>query len=161
MYMSQLDVSKIKNRRIKADILMIHKFQQKYNNELCKLVDYGEDYIKIQLKFTNKKLTVLLKFPVDYPWKVPNIFVNDVKYINLLKIHQDFLKMIGLYNTCLCCFTYVCGNNWFPVTKLTSLISEIRDNVKLKRRIVDKIFCKYIIKKYFWDSYPLPISDFL
>lgn len=158
-YNNICDISNILKRRMRKDIEFLYKKQQ--NNNLYKLLSYSDHLIKLRMKFINKYLCVVFHFTKAYPWKVPNVLINGRKYINILAIPNDLLKTVGIYNTCLCCSTYACGNNWSPIIKLTKLVEEIEQNIIMKRRIVDKIFCKYIIKKYFWLPYPLPISDFL
>jgi hypothetical protein len=73
----------------------------------------------------------------------------------MLKIPEIMTKDLGL--TCLCCQTILC--NWTPIIRLSKIFEEIKNVLNIRRRIVDRIFCRQLINKFF--GFYIPIIEFL
>jgi ubiquitin-protein ligase len=91
----------------------------------------------------------------NYPFTCPKIKVNGEDYLAFLRIKtQKFshiLKNItGL--SCLCCNSYLCSENWTPVTTLYKMIHEIRNMRKKKRTIINKFYADKIKDRYLIDD---------
>jgi len=89
--------------------------------------------------------------PNTYPFSAPKVVVNSMLYNDFLRIHSPtfltLLKKITKMN-CLCCNSFLCGENWTPVAKLGKIIVEIRMFRKCKRDIVNKFYADKIKSKY-------------
>ena len=89
--------------------------------------------------------------PNTYPFSAPKVIVNSRLYTDFLKIYGltylSLLKKITKMN-CLCCNSFLCGENWTPVAKLGKIIAEIRMFRKCKRDIVNKFYADKIKAKY-------------
>ena len=57
-----------------------------------------------------------------YPFKAPDILINNIKYYNILK----FISIkFNCTDKCLCCKTITCPNNWKPTYTLELILFEI------------------------------------
>lgn len=148
----------IQSRRIRNEIKKLNSIQDE-DYCLCDIINENE--ILIVLLFENKVFDIRCKFPKDYPFSPPKIYLNRESYSKIIhKIPVKILKEIGIYD-CLFCESLLCRNNWGPVCNLIMVLKEIQKNLILKRRVLDRIFCKYLIKQKYGHDYPPPIMDFL
>ena len=94
----------------------------------------------------------------NYPFHSPEIYVNNIKYTQLLISKttseiNDLKKFKGI--NCLCCSSLTCKDNWSPAMKLTNIINEIKYYKQIKRDLVYKIIIDIIKKKYLIDDIEL------
>ena len=90
-----------------------------------------------------------------YPFTCPKIKINGEDYLAFLRIKtQKFSRLLknitGL--SCLCCNSYLCSENWTPVTTICKMINEIRNMRKKKRNIINKFYADKIKDKYLIDD---------
>ena len=77
--------------------------------------------------------TMVFRISPDYPFKAPNLFVNEVNYIDRHKdiymSNKVLIKQIDGYSTCPCCDTILC--DWSPGNTLYQVVEEylIRENI--------------------------------
>lgn len=87
----------------------------------------------------------------NYPFTVPKIKVNNLGYIDFLRIKtntfQQLLKRLT-GKDCLCCHSFACGERWSPGIRITQIISEIRMIRKERRIIINKFFADKIKDMY-------------
>lgn len=88
-----------------------------------------------------------------YPFKGPTTFFQDRPYIDYLrtnyppKMFAIFQKITGK-QSCFCCSSLNCTNNWRPVSKLIHIIEEIHTIQKQKRCIINVLLADKIKQKY-------------
>ena len=103
----------------------------------------------------NRNIKINIKITNEYPFKAPQVYLNNDKYINLRMVPHKFTKYIS--HGCLCCSTILC--NWIPSYNLSDIFKEIKEFIKIKRRIVERIFAERVVDKYF--GHYIPIIEFL
>jgi len=77
----------------------------------------------------------------NYPFRCPNININNHKYLNL--ISKKCLKSSNYYR-CLCCESITCANNWSPMNQMIDIINESITNYFLLRDEINILICKKI-----------------
>ena len=98
--------------------------------------------------------TMVFRISPDYPFKAPNLFVNEVNYIVRLKdiymSNKVLIKKIDGYSTCPCCNTILC--DWSPGNTLSQVLEEylIREN---KYKCIKTILSFNVVKTH------LPFDD--
>jgi hypothetical protein len=106
---------------------------------------------RIYTKSNNNFLTVKINYNAEYPFRPPNAFIKEEPYLKLLRYNisdKDISKYLFPKWSCLCCASFLCGDNWGPSLKTTHLLNEIVDNYLLKVRITEIFFAKKIIEMY-------------
>lgn len=104
----------------------------------------------------NNTVKIKMLFDSFYPFNPPkNIYINDFNYLSLLKCKREDLKVLHINKQCLCCDSFLCKNNWGPTLNIFKIIKEIQQNLKIKRAIIDRIFCNCLKRKYLIDDIPL------
>ncbi len=68
--------------------------------------------------------TIMVSIIVDncYPFKPPDVFINNIKYSKILKMIS--IKY-NLTDMCLCCESITCPDNWKPSCKIERILTEI------------------------------------
>ena len=103
------------------------------NKEVCIL---NENYYTCSLLINNNcidiyiplyiinctKIMVNVSIDESYPFKVPNVFINNIKYSKLLQLISIKLNCDDM---CLCCKSITCPNKWKPAFKISDILSEI------------------------------------
>jgi hypothetical protein len=121
-----------------------NELYSKYNYcELESCYEY-KHYNQIKVIINNIKFTA--KLPSDYPFRAPNLFINDISYIKILRLKTKDLKDMKI--DCLCCKSLTCPNNWAPSKKVNDIIEEFFDNKKIIKKIIGKWFLTEICIKY-------------
>jgi hypothetical protein len=93
--------------------------------------------------------------PNTYPFSPPKIIINNALYRDFLKIHTPMFlsllkKITGL--NCLCCNSFLCGENWTPVARFGKIIFEIRMFRKYRRDIINKYYADKVKSKYLLED---------
>jgi len=120
-------------RRIKYEIIQLNK---KYSN-----LDISGNIININ----NKKFIL----DNDYPFRSPQVFINNIKYNKYLSIPFDItikLNKTKYKYKCLCCNTILCS--WNPTYKIEHILEEIEEFTKIINEIKYNILLDRIGKKY-------------
>ena len=119
-------------------------FQQK-NQKLYQYITLLNDTIEIKIKYDS-----------EYPFCPPcKILINKINYISLLKCSSSDLKILKINKNCLCCSSLMCKNNWGPTLNLFNILDEVESTLKIKKGIINYIFCNVIKRKYLIDDIPL------
>ena len=122
--------------------------------------DFKEDFhfelIINSLKHDN--LTYTVKLSDDYPFRKPDLYLNNKYYPFLLPgSNKEILhKLFGI--ECLCCHSRIC--DWEVTTKIIHLILEAEEVIEIKKRMVEIIHAKVIQRKYL-PPYVHVIEEFL
>ena len=142
------------NRRIRNEInkhqtilttKYISNIENIYNtiqNELC---------FNVYIYSLNKSFKVYMKYPQEYPFCPPDIFINKYKYRSLIKsnkFNKNIINNIYGKNFCVCCHSITCRDNWGPTLNSKNVLNEIVDNILIKIYCVDIFHAKKIFKKY-------------
>ena len=149
-----LDLTKNHNTNIiindKSLILNINKY--KFDK-----ITINESFDEVQqIDFINKNIKISFLLTSFYPFNPPkNIYVNNYDYIQLLHFSHKDLRHLGFNNTCLCCNSLSCTNNWSPGLRFNLLLDEIIKNMELKQFNFYYKFIKIIEKKYLIDDISL------
>ncbi len=136
-------------------------FRKRIKNEfnvLCK--DYSD--ISISVDDTDKKNThvyikdrnrsyLFVMNTFSYPFTAPEIYVNNHKYYDFLRINSDLeremlKKMTGI--ECLNCCSFGCNKNWNPLKTIKNVIDEIDNVYKIRKNILNKLIADKIKVKY-------------
>jgi hypothetical protein len=157
--MSNYNWLKSKNKRIykeiKNDLYENYLIDVGYMDENEYISGYEKNIVNIK----NKNIFILtfieridsfvgIELDSYYPFKIPKkIIVNDYQYQDLLNIDSNKLKLVGI-DSCLCCSSITCSNNWGPTLRIKSILEEIENNMLIKRNIVNKIIINVIKRKY-------------
>jgi len=169
----------IRNNRIKNELNCYYQFslgiQNRHYNSLIKNnnilsyvnlinVDNINDKIiaTFYLKLEENKYTfVVFEFDENtlYPFRPPNIKIQNQNYKELLNINFEYLKKINIKTECLCCSSLICKGNWSAHNNIAIVLDEIKTNLNLKLRVHNHKMCNYVIDKLF--GYYLPIDTFL
>jgi len=139
MNKDQIELIKMKGlrNRIKNECNILYK---QYHNVLIEF-DIEKNITIKAVEFTNTN-AITYKFLIThlFPFYPPKIFVNNLSYLNILKMTGEYekntlKKIIG--QDCLCCHSLNCSVNWSPAIKLYNIIDEIKNTLKIKRDIVN------------------------
>jgi len=90
---------------------------------------------------------ILINFPKEYPFRPPNVKINNDDYIKLLANIQANNLYSGK-ERCLCCSTLCCKDNWGPQNDLMDIINEIFSNLNMLINPVKDILYKAILEKH-------------
>lgn len=122
-------------------------------------LSWGRPAVKLffKVKFLDKYETVTIIINHDYPWKPPEILVNNYKYKELIRVDYKFLEKLKIPTKCLCCTTILC--DWKPYNKFVDILNEVVNFLDIKKRTVELIFCEKIINKYF--GFYLPVIEYI
>ena len=96
------------------------------------------------------RITVRLKFPREYPFKLPICNLNNTSYLHYLKNKS---------NICLCCSSLLCNYNWKVSMTSCDILNEISKNIRDKQnssylKLIKKIKEKYLISD-------IPIEEYI
>ena len=95
----------------------------------------SENYYKCKVLVTNnidiyiplivhycREIMVTVSIDESYPFKTPNVFINNIKYSKLLQLISIKYNCTDM---CLCCKSITCPNRWKPSCKIQDILSEI------------------------------------
>ena len=147
-------LSTIKNstikKRFKAEIQLLIDYN------LCDFddinVETNDEYYGTRLILRDKSFNVF-KFcvPNYYPFKPPELYINDNKYLSSHTIlSNDFKLKLKKYTgiDCFCCDTVLCSNNWSPKYTFKYVLDERNKYKNACREVVHRIFVDVIKRKY-------------
>ena len=127
--------------------------EKRLNREIKILSQYNYNDINIDKdNYNNTILTFnIYKFILSnsYPFKPPDVFINDKNYRNLLCIKEQHIvneiknEIKNDNKKCLCCTTVLCQQNWNPVKNILYIMNEY----KTIRNIILNIIRKNTYKK--------------
>jgi len=151
----ELIIARGLKNRIKNECNELYK---KYHNVLIDVVKDKITLTAIEFIIThndNIKSTKMrvYKFILDnhYPFRPPEIYVNNCPYSTILQIRGEYQKeMVKKLKgqDCLCCHSVNCRANWSPAIRLYRIIDEIKDTLKFKRDIINIMLVDKIKKQY-------------
>ncbi len=99
---------------------------------------------------------IKMKFPREYPFRPPKIWINNYNYKDLLSIDGEWtLKYLN--KTCICCSSILC--NWCVSYGCKDIINEIRKILNLKVRINEIKLSRQVVKQKI-GTY-VPVEEFL
>ena len=139
-------MNNISNKRFSKEV-DLYKSNQTYDIEDCYYYHSDNESITMNLLVENKILTVKIVCNTGYPFKQPNIFVNNIKYISLLRPTQLFHKYGKFLNVskCLCCNSILC--DWNLLYGFKNILTEVKNNFIIKNRLRRMIYAKKIMNK--------------
>ena len=118
---------------------------KRLNKELHNLLDIYEEVIvrkkkgKFSFSIKLKKNNIILIFDDNYPFRYPNIKINNMSYISIIsRTNKDYLKEINGFD-CLCCNSLLCNDRWGPTIRIESLVNEIKNFLDIKIRIIERM----------------------
>ena len=95
----------------------------------------SENYYKCKVLVTNnidiyiplvlhhcREVMVTVTIDESYPFKTPNVFINNIKYSKLLQLISIKYNCTDM---CLCCKSITCPNRWKPSCKIQDILTEI------------------------------------
>lgn len=147
----------ITEKRLKKECEKIFEIYKNYTIEFCN--DEKEDYYKLTVTINNNKLKFIIN--TSYPFKRPSLYINDVSYLDLLRIHFPELICYLKKNSiqCLCCKTLLCSNNWKPGIKLLHIVDEYLLTKKIINYNIKKKYIRMIC--YNFNIFAEEIIDFI
>jgi len=100
---------------------------------------------------TSKKSVYKFILNNHYPFRPPEIYLNNIMYSTILQMKSDYEKeMVKKIKgqDCLCCYSVNCSANWSPAIKLYQIINEIKSTLKFKKDIINLMLAEKIKKQY-------------
>jgi ubiquitin-protein ligase len=141
--MNNYNITNKSLKRISIELIQLYEL---YNNvQLIK----NDRFHEIIVTINND--TIRLICSNDYPFKIPNIYINNLTYKSYISIRSiRFINILKkLYGTdCLCCHSYLCMDKWAPTTTLIKIINEILSYKKLIKKIIIYELCRQIENKF-------------
>ena len=142
-------------------------FRKRVKREIESMYSMYE-HIEVRIWETDKMMvsicdsTYKYRFVItnNYPFKGPTTFFQDRPYIEFLRTNYppsmlDIFQKITGKQSCFCCTSLNCTNNWRPVSKLIHIIEEIHTIQKQKRDIINVLLADKIKQKYLIDDIDL------
>ena len=105
--------------RLNKEVGMLN--ENYYNCKLLINNDIISIYIPIVIEYC-RTLMVTITVNYNYPFKPPNVFINNVKYSKILQLISIKYKCTDM---CLCCKTITCLDKWKPSCKIQDILTEI------------------------------------
>jgi len=157
---NNVELEKIKGRSLKSRLT--NECNILYNDYHNVLIDVGpDDKITVTASEfmttnndnipTTKKRVYKFILNSHYPFRPPEIYLNNTIYSNLLQMKGDYEKeMVKKLKgqDCLCCYSVNCTANWSPAIKLYQIINEIKSTLKFKKDIINLLLVDKIKKQY-------------
>ena len=135
---------------IKEYLDLYPKIKNKCNHKILDSIEdisvINENEIEIVVNYKNKYLIrIKCLFPKEYPFRPPQIKLNDKEYIHFISKVQNIKLNDDV--KCLCCISLCCRENWGPQNIFIDVIEEIYKNldtiynpieIKLYESLMDK-----------------------
>lgn len=137
-------IPKSLNRRIKREC---KEMENKCDECIVEYTDIGD----ILVSFKRKKYIYRFNLSINYPFIAPRLTINGLNQNELFDLKTNRFRHILKYITgmdCLCCNTYLCGNNWSPGVTLERVIYQIEEYKTIKYKIFIKLILDKIKNKY-------------
>ena len=151
-----LTTSRFPNKRFQHEIISIQQcidFEKKkdrvvsFANVEPKYISYEiqpNNSLSFNILFKNKyMLHFKIKINNEYPFRCPECYLYDSSE------YKTHLRELSTGNTCFCCNTLLCRNNWRANFNISMLIEEINTNVghiydTVYEMLETKIYGKYL-----------------
>lgn len=142
---------------------MLTRLKKRMNNEINLINDMSDAFVDnflidndnmvVYLFKNNVYFIIKMTFERTYPFTPPYTTIGVEKNYNYKKILCDLQTLFPLLNkydsddTCLCCSSLVCKENWCPTINLSEIIKEISKlldicfleiNINLRKKIYNK-----------------------
>tara|TARA_B100000795_G_C22404725_1_gene288494 strand:+ start:131 stop:520 length:390 start_codon:yes stop_codon:yes gene_type:complete len=114
------------------------------------MINDNEAYVLCDNIIPNIEIVLTLKFKIDYPFKPPDVYLNNIniiEYFRSSRLFYDDLQKIT-ERKCLCCHNLLCKFQWGPTLSTIDIINEIYCIFRTKIRLVERYLCKKITDKY-------------
>ena len=152
------------NRRFSKEV-QIYKNPESIKSKFLKshdsavLLDNSHSTAFFLLKIDNKfKVKILIEIDEEYyPFRRPNVKINNINYLDYLVINTKFLKEITSEYKCLCCQSILC--KWYAGYNFFHIFQEVINFFSIKLRILQRIYCKLITNQII-GTY-VPIIEFI
>ena len=133
-------------------------FKKRFTNELPSIfqlyknprIEYFDDHIRLEIFYSG--INILFTFGKDYPFKSPDIYLNNIPYLKYLAF-----KWNG--NPCMCCVSKFCSNNWCPAFTLPLIINDVYETIHIKQQKTRLLLINVIKNKYL--NQDIPLEDFI
>jgi len=147
-------------RRIEREC---QKIRDNYDEIIVEYTDRGDVLVSFKKTF-NK---YIFNIPRDYPFRAPKLNINTIDQHTFFNLKTNRFKTVLKYVSgldCLCCNSYLCGDNWTPSVTMEHVIKQIEDYKTFKywifiKLILDKIKDKYLNRDINLDSWLFKICD--
>lgn len=134
-------------KRIKGEFFRMEFLYDKINI----IKEDGKIIFEVEKTYKNQK-KIIYKFVISihYPYKPPDLYINNKNYGQYLRCPNKFLNVLKYISNieCFCCSSCTCPGNWTPSITLKYIIEESEYNSKIKHNIMIKIFLDQIKDKY-------------
>ena len=123
-----------------------------------------DNNLQIILYNNQKEFLLELKFPKDYPFKFPSVYIKKKNkedkefirsFLNFKRYNQSFIKNKLNTDWCPCCDTVMC--NWSPGNTIHDIIYEFLNYENIKNIIINT-YILYRDKLFFEDIFNKIIS---
>ena len=157
---NNIELEKIKARSIKSRLKNECNILYKdYHNVIIDVVQYDKitvtatEFMNINNDNiqTSKKRVYKFILNSHYPFRPPEIYINNTLYASMLQMSGEYEKeMVKKIKgqDCLCCYSVNCTANWSPAIKLFNIINEIKSTLKFKKDIINLMLAEKIKKQY-------------
>jgi len=158
-----MDYNTVK-KRLNNEIKKIntqHKKDFNYDNIIS--IEYNQiDITTVKYKFNDTILNVKLKYPVNYPFKPPCIYINNIFYNQILQTKKNQHLVSKLFHIkCLCCNTIICGFNWKPYHLLEDILLDMDNHLNIKLFLMNYHTIQQITNQYLLPELNRNIIDYL
>ena len=140
-------MSNLSYKRIKKEFdIILDRYQNcaiEINND-----NKYQNYIFV-VKLKKPRVDIKLIYPSEYPFKCPELYINDTPYRKMVCIGHDYIikELNKLDMLCLCYKSLICYSNWSPSINSIKLIDEYLNNRKLIQNIIYKKYISIICNK--------------
>ena len=108
------------------------------------ILDFNQNIVSIMMKINLHYLYIKICINNEYPFKPPEVFINNKPYLRLLmskNIHS-------LMKKCMHCQSILCPHRWGPSMGIVHIINEIYNNISTKISLIEILHLKKINSKY-------------
>ena len=120
-------------------------------------------YIPVNDMWTQEENLLTVTYKSTYPFRPPCItyngkdilvFYRELSYGSSKKIRDDILKLLG-QESCMCCASLLCGNNWSVHNTIKNLLEEFEKFRNIKKRSVERFWSYKITSTFLVEDIPL------
>lgn len=135
-------------KRFQKEIINLNKI----NNVFCDETQDISNGIDFLFFHSNYKINFKLVFDKYYPFTPPNVQIcklnKEKKYLDLLGNIQCYFNSFDK-ESCLCCQSFTCKNNWSPNFDTIKVVKEIIEiftkcKLEINKAIKKTIYLKYL-----------------
>ena len=127
---------------------------------------FAEDntiYIPVNEMWTQEENLLTIVYKSTYPFRPPTItyngkdilvFYRELSDCSSKKIKDDLSKLLGT-ESCMCCASLLCGNNWSVHNTIKNLLEEFEKFRNIKKRSVERFWSYKIASRFLVEDIPL------